>query len=402
MKPTYRIGLLNALLNTANMGCNALGYSALKLFSEVENRLGVQFTYTLFSFESPSALEAYKDLPGDAVRFCPPHFGARRAARALLRRRHRELKALQAAIRDCDLVAEVAGGDSFSDIYGCPRLTQICRAHRRFRHRPLIFLPQTIGPFASAAARRPAGASLEQASVVFARDPLSREEAARYVPADRIATSLDMAFFMGYAPRASAPGRSVALNPSGLLYRGGYTGNNQFGLKADYPVLLESIIEQLLAEGCEVTLLAHVLRGPEYHVEDDYRVCRLLQQKYPACRLAPYFYSPVEAKSFISGFDFVIASRMHCCIAAYSSGVPVYPLSYSRKFEGLFGEGLNYRWLSSLATEGNDHILAALAAALGDLDHMRNDMPRRLQALEHERIALLDRLSAAVAEGLGG
>ncbi len=28
---------------------------------------------------------------------------------------------------------------------------------------------------------------------------------------------------------------------------------------------------------------------------------------------------------------------MHACIAAFSSGVPVVPMAYSRKFEGLFG-----------------------------------------------------------------
>ena len=35
---------------------------------------------------------------------------------------------------------------------------------------------------------------------------------------------------------------------------------------------------------------------------------------------------------------------MHATIAAYSAGVPVVPVSYSRKFEGLYG-GLNYPWL---------------------------------------------------------
>ena len=32
---------------------------------------------------------------------------------------------------------------------------------------------------------------------------------------------------------------------------------------------------------------------------------------------------------------------MHACIAAFSSGVPVVPVAYSRKFNGLFGT-LNY------------------------------------------------------------
>ena len=32
-----------------------------------------------------------------------------------------------------------------------------------------------------------------------------------------------------------------------------------------------------------------------------------------------------------------MGARMHACIAAFSSGVPVVPMAYSRKFEGLFG-----------------------------------------------------------------
>jgi polysaccharide pyruvyl transferase WcaK-like protein len=44
----------------------------------------------------------------------------------------------------------------------------------------------------------------------------------------------------------------------------------------------------------------------------------------------------MEAKSYISGMDLFIGARMHATIAAISSGVPVIPFSYSRKFEGLF------------------------------------------------------------------
>lgn len=36
---------------------------------------------------------------------------------------------------------------------------------------------------------------------------------------------------------------------------------------------------------------------------------------------------------------------MHACIAAFSTGVPVVPLAYSRKFNGLF-TSLGYHWLA--------------------------------------------------------
>jgi hypothetical protein len=59
-------------------------------------------------------------------------------------------------------------------------------------------------------------------------------------------------------------------------------------------------------------LVPHVLHGPYYHVEDDYGVCKRLQQAYPFCIMAPFFYTPVEAKSFISGLDLLVGSG---CIA---------------------------------------------------------------------------------------
>ena len=53
---------------------------------------------------------------------------------------------------------------------------------------------------------------------------------------------------------------------------------------------------------------------------------------------------------------------MHACIAAFSSGVPVLPLAYSRKFGGLFGT-LDYDELADCKALDNDEILARMDAA---------------------------------------
>jgi polysaccharide pyruvyl transferase WcaK-like protein len=61
--------------------------------------------------------------------------------------------------------------------------------------------------------------------------------------------------------------------------------------------------------------------------------------------VAPDFKSPSEAKSFIAAMDFFTGARMHACIAAFSSGVPVVPFAYSRKFNGLFSS-LQYEFVA--------------------------------------------------------
>ena len=56
---------------------------------------------------------------------------------------------------------------------------------------------------------------------------------------------------------------------------------------------------------------------------------------------------------------------MHACIAAFSSGVPVVPMAYSRKFEGLFGT-LGYGRTVDCTTETGAAILAKVMAAYDD------------------------------------
>ena len=77
-------------------------------------------------------------------------------------------------------------------------------------------------------------------------------------------------------------------------------------------------------------------------------------------KIAPAFSSPIDAKSFISKMDFFIGSRMHATIASFSSGVPTVAVSYSRKFEGLFGS-MNYPYVvhgnEETIEEAENHII---------------------------------------------
>ena len=151
-----------------------------------------------------------------------------------------------------------------------------------------------------------------------------------------------VAFALPFTPQPKGPGTRVGINVSGLLFSGGYSGANEFGLTVDYRAFTEKLIEALLAKGVTVELVAHV----NTHVprDDDGAACDELKARYPDVVRVPGFSSPSEAKSYISGLDFLVAARMHASIAAWSSGVPVVPVSYSRKFEGLYG-ALSYKWL---------------------------------------------------------
>jgi polysaccharide pyruvyl transferase WcaK-like protein len=73
---------------------------------------------------------------------------------------------------------------------------------------------------------------------------------------------------------------------------------------------------------------------------------------------------------------------MHACIAAFSSGVPTVPISYSRKFIGLF-ESLGYPLVADCKTESEDQILEKIRSGF----HQRET----LKALVRTAVATADR-----------
>ena len=83
-------------------------------------------------------------------------------------------------------------------------------------------------------------------------------------------------------------------------------------------------------DGCEVHLVSHV-QSEIQEVEDDRRVASRLANDFPGVIASPLFNSPSEAKSYIAGMDYFVGARMHACMAAFSSGVPVTPMAYSRQ-----------------------------------------------------------------------
>lgn len=308
-----------------------------------------------------------------------------------------------AAARRADLVIDIGAGDSFADIYGPKRLRRMF-AMKGLTHlagRPLVLGPQTIGPFTRPLSKRLALASIRRAAVVATRDALSTQALRALGFAGAVIEASDVALALPWDPPPPRPAGGpprVGINPSGLLMNGGYTGRNEFGIAVDYPALMRDLVAFFQAAGAEVHLVAHVL--PEApgrtHREDDFAACAALAAAHPGTVLAPRFASPVAAKSYIAGLDFFLGARMHACIAAFSSGVPVVPMAYSRKFAGLFGT-LGYdRTVDCTAGEAGA-IRAAIAAAYADRAAVADEV-RAALALGRARLgAYRDALTALIA-----
>lgn len=77
---------------------------------------------------------------------------------------------------------------------------------------------------------------------------------------------------------------------------------------------------------------------------------------------------------------------MHACIAAFSSGVPVLPIAYSRKFAGLFGS-LGYDQLADCKKQDADEILDAVVEAYQQRKKLKSEVEKGCMAAEEKLIA---------------
>jgi polysaccharide pyruvyl transferase WcaK-like protein len=299
--------------------------------------------------------------------------------------------------RRADLVIDIGAGDSFADIYGRRRLTRmfVMKFLTHLARTPLIVAPQTIGPFEHRLSRWLARQTLTRSAVVATRDRMSTDCVRQIGVTRPVVEASDVALRLPYdtpPPRQPGPPR-VGINVSGLLMAGGYTGKNMFGLTLDYPALMAAMVRGFLdhPEGCEVHLVPHVIVDEAGSREDDYSASETLAGRFPGVRLAPRFRSPSEAKSFIAGMDFFTGARMHSCIAAFSSGVPVVPMAYSRKFAGLFGSmGFDHTVDCTAAGEAEilGRVMAAFEARAAIAAEARDALGRGLKALQAYEDAL--------------
>ncbi len=382
--PTLDLGLLWHSVNSDNLGLGALTVSHLAILDKVAGQLGVEVKYKVVGWRDPA----------------PPYIA--RPDVAVVAMRTRDLLrpgGLYATMRACDLVLDISAGDSFADIYGARRfaLNLVSKAVVLVAGRPLVLSPQTIGPFERRWARRLATWVLRRARKVVTRDALSSEFLQPLQLGQKLIEATDVAFRLPYAlppSRADCVVR-VGFNVSGLLFNGGYTRRNMFELSCDYPALSRSILRYFSSmPTCEVHLIGHV-NSKANEVEDDYRVAEQLRREFPNVIVAPRFADPSEAKSYIAAMDFFCGSRMHACIAAFSAGVPVVPIAYSRKFAGLFGS-LGYKLITDCRSQSEIEILAAVREAFEDRARLKKLVESgRLQAA-----ARLDRYELALEQML--
>lgn len=303
-------------------------------------------------------------------------------------------------IRSSDLVIDIGGGDSFADIYGRRRLTQmfLMKYLTHLARKPLVLAPQTFGPFRHRLSTFLARQTIRLSAITSTRDGLSTTCLREMGLKGDIIEASDVALRLPYDSPSEHPEDKpvrVGINVSGLLMSGGYTRKNMFELQMDYPQLIRDILQRFTdhQDRCEIHLVPHVISWQRGALEDDYAASLKLSEQFPGVIVAQAFTSPSEAKSYIAGMDFFMGARMHACIAAFSSGVPVVPMAYSRKFAGLFG-ALGYDETVDCTTQSAENVITHIF----DAYDRRRDLAQAQKAAFNKGLEKLGRYETALGD----
>ena len=359
---SIRVCLIMHSTRSDNLGVGALSVAEVAILRDIATDLGREIEITVMDWKDPRT----PYISGPDIKVIDIDGKTMISPRGYF-----------AQARRADLVIDIGGGDSFADIYGSGRLNRmfLLKYLTHIARTPLVMAPQTVGPFTKRRSAFLARMHMRLCALVATRDTLSTQAARDMgVKRDLIEAS-DVALRLPFdAPPARKDGPlKIGINVSGLLMGGGYTGKNEFGLKMDYPGLIRQVIAHFQAHpaGCEVHLVPHVI-VPQGRMagEDDYSASEKLAAEIPGLVLAPAFESPSEAKTYIAEMDFFMGARMHACIGAFSAGVPVIPMAYSRKFAGLFGS-IGYDKTVDCTSESNEVVFDAISAGFEDRDALR-------------------------------
>lgn len=316
---------------SGNKGCEALGFSFLYMLNQI-------------AVERNEVIDVIICMKCDTSRVVEKLKCDNLCLECVSMGKITDIKHKKGVFRNCDLIYDFTAGDSFSDIYGMKRFLRWTMNKQAvlWSRRPLILGSQTYGPYKSFISQLWAGHVIKKSYAVYARDDMSKQSAERVSKRTDIARTVDVAFALPYDKAKYSFKQSgkikIGFNPSGLLWAGGYNRNNQFSMILDYKEYCSKLIKELLKFGnYEIHLIAHVLYHDLTIEDNDIVACNALKELFSDVIEAPAFDTPMEAKSYIANMDLFIGARMHATIAAFTSGVATIPVSYSRKFEGLYG-----------------------------------------------------------------
>lgn len=255
-------------------------------------------------------------------------WGRSRAAVALM---PQEFRREFGIVHDDDVEALLdAAGFAFGDQHPPQRTVQFAERVEAVKRagKPVILLPQALGPFENPVIRDAFARIVDAADLVFARDDVSMQHAREAAgPQDHLRQAPDFTNLVRPELNADEERTDRAcIVPNARMIEKAETEEEA----AAYVPFIAQCIEAIESEGLRPVLLIHE-RNDKGLAED---IRQHVGREIPLHEER----DPVVLKRFLGESRLVVGSRFHSLVGALSQSVPAVGTSWSHKYEMLFDE----------------------------------------------------------------
>jgi polysaccharide pyruvyl transferase WcaK-like protein len=417
-----RLLLLGATFNTANMGVGALAFGALKVLLHEYPDAAVSFldyarqpSRELVSIEGKRVPVSLVNLRYSWKVFLPNNIAhllvvaaLARCLRATAGKALIERNSWLRQIAQADRAFALAGGDSFSDIYGLGRFLYVALPQLLVLAvgKPVVMLPQSIGPFKWRVSKAFAVFLMRRSARIYCRERDGVPAVRSWLRLPREQQKVLFSYDLGFVIEAKKPAAVraqvhttrrhdhrplVGLNVSGLLLMGGYGRSNAFRFKVSYVDLIARIVRAFIEErSADVVLIPHVFGNAP---ESDVAAARALYERWSPdygddLSLVAGEYDQNEIKYVIGRCNFFVGSRMHACIAALSQAVPTVAIAYSAKFQGVL-DSVGVNAVLDPRVMSIDEMVIRVGDAFSQRAALRTALLKTMPAVERDVLHML-------------
>ncbi|SEL94839.1 Coenzyme F420-reducing hydrogenase, beta subunit [Syntrophus gentianae] len=231
---------------------------------------------------------------------------------------------------EIDVILDVSGY-AYGDAFGEHKTILMAKQTAEWKNqgKKVILLPQALGPFSSQRIRDALKRLVDNADLIFARDPVSYAYVNDVVAAPaNVKIAPDFTNLVsGAAPKNwNAGEHRVCIIPSHQM-----TDKTSKTEGTRYIPFLLQCLEQLAAKGITPFLLIH-------GGKKDLPAARQLQEAASRTIEILSEQDPLKIKGILGQCDLVIASRFHALVSSLSQGVLCIGAGWSHKYETLFAD----------------------------------------------------------------
>ena len=306
------------------------------------------------------------------------------------------------AVRQSDLVLGCGGGYFYSYRSVLPGTTfwqNVIHAHlATLLHRPLVFLPQSFGPFGNPLAQKGVKRLLEKQNVlkVFAREEASQQLLYRMLSKDqhsKIALCPDMALYLEGDTRQDAvqgelpdlPQPILAMNLREWSFHKAGDAAARRSKREKYLDALGTVVRFFIQRYRGSVLVVPQALGPDPS-EDDRGICvefcRRVREHIPegvVVQLREPDTSPLTGSmQLLSRSAVLVGTRLHSCILALLVGVPVISIGYQPKSQGtldMLGLG---RFNTDIGNLSSEWLLASVEGIMSCREEVQEEIHQSL------------------------